>query len=109
MIGDLEEINVVELFQMMNSSQKTGSVDLELIDNRATVLFNQGELVWARYGELSGKEAIFALLAKNSGQFAYSSGIPPEAEKFDVIGGFMGLIMEGLQRIDEMADMEPDQ
>ncbi len=101
MSGKLEEINAVELFQLINSSQKTGRVDLELADGRAVVLFNEGEIVQARYGPLEGKEALFAILARGTGRFVYTSGLSDEALGLPVIGGFMGLIMEGMRRIDE--------
>lgn len=105
MSGDLSDIHVVDLFQMINTSQKTGTVDLNLKDGSAKVMFNEGELVYAEYGSLKGKDAIFQLLGVTAGQFMYSQGIPPEAEQYDVIGGFMGLVMEGMQRLDEEADM----
>ena len=105
MSGDISDVHVVDLFQMINTSQKTGSVDLNLQNGAAKVYFNEGELVYAQYGSLKGKEAIFGLLGVTSGQFMYSQGIPPEAEDYDVIGGFMGLVMEGMQRLDEEADM----
>ena len=105
MSGDLAEVHVVELFQMINSSQKTGKVELKLSDGSATVFFNEGELVYAEYGQLKDKEAIFALFGVTSGQFVYLPGIPAEAEENDVIGGFMGLVMEGMQRLDEESDL----
>jgi len=105
MSGDVSEIHVVELFQMINTSQKTGTVDLKLDEGEAKVMFNEGELVYAKYRGLHGKEAIFELLGVTKGQFLYSPGIPPEAEEYEVIGGFMGLVMEGMQRLDEEADM----
>lgn len=101
MTGELAEINAVELFQLINSGQKTGTVDLVLDDGKATVLFSEGELIQARYNTNGGKEALFALLAKKSGKFSYTSGIPKEAESLPVLGGFMGLVMEGMRRIDE--------
>jgi len=101
MTGELSEINVVDLFQLINSSQKTGQVELELNDGRGLVLFREGELIQARYNTLAGKDAVFALLAKRSGRFTYTSGISEEAKKLEVIGGFMGLIMEGMRRLDE--------
>lgn len=104
MSGDLAEVHMVELFQMINSSQKTGTVELDLKGGLARVLFNEGEIVHAEYRNLKDKEAIFALLGMNKGLFSYTPGIPPEAEAFDVIGGFMGLVMEGMQRLDEEAD-----
>ena len=105
MSGDVSDVHVVDLFQMINTSQKTGSVDLNLANGSAKVLFNEGELVYADYGDFTGKEAIFALLGVTEGQFMYTQGIPSEAEGYDVIGGFMSLVMEGMQRLDEEADM----
>lgn len=101
MSGELSEINMVDLFQLINSSQKTGLVELGLDDGKAFVLFNEGELVQARYNTFVGKEAFFNMLTKRSGRFTYTSGISEEAKRLNVIDGFMGLIMEGLRRIDE--------
>ena len=101
MSGELAEINSVDLFQLINSSQKTGQVEMELEDGKARVLFHEGELIQANYNTLAGKEAVFALLGKRSGRFTYTSGISDEAKELEILGGFMGLIMEGMQRIDE--------
>ncbi len=101
MTGELAEINSVELFQLINSSGKTGRVDLLFASGRASVLFNEGEIISAVYGEQKGKEALFSLLARNRGTFSYTSGLSEEEKQLPVLGGFMGLIMEGLRRIDE--------
>ncbi|MDD2464942.1 MAG: cyclic nucleotide-binding domain-containing protein [Desulfobulbus sp.] len=101
MTGRLSDINAVELFQLINSSQKSGKVLLTLDDGNAEVMFNEGELIKITYKDLAGKDAFFALLAKNEGNFAYSSGLDDKERQLSVIGGFMGLIMEGMRRIDE--------
>ncbi len=101
MSGELDEISIVELFQLINSSQKTGTVELVLDDARAVVLFEEGELMQVRYKDLMDKEALFALLSKKDGHFSYTKGIPLEFENREPIGGFMGLIMEGIQFVDE--------
>ena len=101
MTGRLSEINTVDLFQLINSSQKNGKVHLVLDDGSAVITFNEGELVKVHYKELSGKEAFFALLAKGEGTFTYTSGLSSEDMELPVIGGFMGLIMEGMRRVDE--------
>lgn len=108
MAGDIAEVHVVDLFQMINSSQKTGTVELKLPGGNATVLFSEGEVVHTQYGSLVGKEALFKLLGVTRGQFTYTPGIPREAEDYDVIGGFMGLVMEGMQLLDEGADLPED-
>ncbi len=105
MTGDISQVHVVDLFQMINSGQKTGTVELNFDGHKAMVYFSDGELIYAEYKELIGKEAFFALLGMTSGQFTFSPGIPPEADEFDVIGGFMGLVMEGMQRLDEGPDL----
>lgn len=104
MAGDIAEVHVVELFQMINASQKTGTVELKLPEGDAIVMFNEGEVISAGYGDLTGKEALYKLLGVTKGQFTYLPGIPPEAEGFEVIGGFMGLVMEGMQLLDEEVD-----
>ncbi len=101
MAGKLSEINTLDVFQMIHATQKTGRVQLLLNDGEAFALFNQGELVYARYGAFSGKEAFFRLLDKGEGSFAYSAGLSQEEESLPAIGAFMSLIMEGIRRIDE--------
>ena len=103
MTGELAEISPVDLFQLINSSQKTGTIDLRLDQGRAMVFFNEGEIIYARYLKLRNKEAIYALLAMKSGHFSYTKGLPEELSNLPPIGGFMAMMMEGVQSIDEGA------
>lgn len=104
MSGELSEIDMIDLFQLINSSHKTGQVEFDLDNGKAFVLFNEGELIQARYNTFVGKEAFFNMLTRRSGKFTYTSGISTEAKRLNIIDGFMGLIMEGLRRIDEKND-----
>lgn len=104
MTGELSEIAPVDLFQLINSSQKTGTLDLDLDKGRGMVFFKEGEIVYARYLKLRGKQMIFALLGMRAGHFSYTKGIPDVLEKASPIGGFMGMMMEGVQRLDETQD-----
>jgi hypothetical protein len=101
MSGELSEISIVELFQLINSSQKTGTIDLILDDTRASVCFKDGEFVYANYKKLLGKKALFVLFGQDHGHFSYTKGIPQELEEEQPFGGFMSLVMEGVQWIDE--------
>ena len=101
MNGELAEISIVDLFQLINSARKTGMVDLLLEQGRAMVFFKEGEIVYARFLKLRNREAMFALLGVKSGHFSYSKGIPSEIEQLPPIGGFMGMMVEGLQWVDE--------
>ncbi len=107
MSGNLSEINMIDLFQLIHSTRKTGQVELDLNDGKAFVIFHEGELIQARYNTLVGKEAFFIMLKRRSGKFLYTSGLSEQAKRLKIIGGFMGLIMEGLRRIDEKNDDIP--
>jgi hypothetical protein len=101
MTGELSEITPVDLLQLINSAQKTGTMDLALDKGRGMVFFKEGEIVYARYLKFRGKQAVFALLEVNAGHFSYTKGIPDVLADVPPIGTFMGLIMEGVQRLDE--------
>ncbi len=101
MSGELNEIGSVELFQLINSSQKTGVIEFVLSDAKGVALFSEGEIVAVRYKTLRNKDALFALIGEKSGRFSYTKGIPKELDAAKPIGNFMSLIMEGVQYIDE--------
>lgn len=101
MSGELAEISIVDLLQLINSSQKTGRLDLALERGRATVFFKEGEIVHARFLDFRNKEAMYALVQVKRGHFSYTKGIPKELDQLPPIGGFMSILMEGLQQIDE--------
>jgi CRP/FNR family transcriptional regulator, cyclic AMP receptor protein len=101
MTGELAEISAVDLFQLINSSQKTGMIEISLKQGKALVIFKEGEIIYARFLGLRQKEAVYSLMNSKNGRFTYTRGIPNELEKLPPIGGFMGLMMEGVQRIDE--------
>jgi CRP/FNR family cyclic AMP-dependent transcriptional regulator len=101
MNGNLADISVIDLFQLINSSAKSGTVELLLPEGRAMVYFIDGEIVRATYQDLIDKDAFFAMVGLASGRFIYTRRLPKEFNKLEPIGGFMGLAMEGLQRIDE--------
>jgi CRP-like cAMP-binding protein len=102
MIGQIADIPIVELCQMINSNQKTGILKLEYEEIRATLMFNEGELVFAEMQNLLGKEAFFKSLALRNGRFKFSQGLSAAQKRNNVIGGFMALIMEGMKRLDDV-------
>ena len=106
MSGELSEISTVELLQLINSSQKTGHVELILPDAKGSIFFSDGEIMHVRYRDLRDKEALFALIGQKDGHFSYSKGIPSEMQQLQPFGSFMGLIMEAVQYIDEQEYVE---
>jgi len=103
MTGNLSEIPPPELLQNLNTNQKTGLLSLTLPGGYAKLSFMDGNLVSAEYGDKEGKEAFFDVLKEKEGRFKFIPGLPPEEMKTPVLGYFMGLLMDGLRRIDEEA------
>ena len=101
MTGELSEIAPVDLLQLINSSRKTGTLDITLPKGRAMVFFRDGEIVFARYLKFRGKQVVYGILGLRSGHFSYTKGIPDVLDKISPIGGFMGMMMEGVQMLDE--------
>ncbi len=101
MVGQLSDISLVELCQMINVNQKTGKLNIEFEEMRAVIMFNEGELVYAELNGLVGKEAFYQVLSLNSGRFKFSQGLTEIEKRRDVIGGFMGMLMEGMKRLDD--------
>jgi CRP-like cAMP-binding protein len=102
MVGQLSDISPVELCQMINSNQKTGRLNLEFGERRAVIKFNEGELVHAEFDALSGKNAFYRILSMDNGRFKFIQGLTEKEKTLDVIGGFMGMLMEGMKRLDDL-------
>ena len=101
LVGNLNETSLVELLQMLNMGQKTGVLSFYFTRGRASISFNKGSLVYAKYGTKTGKDAFFQILMEKEGRFVYNSDIPEEHALMPEIGHFMRLLMEGMSLIDE--------
>lgn len=107
MIGKLSEIAPSELFQTLNVNQKTGVLNMRLSKGPAFLAFREGLLVRAEYDKQDDKEAFFEMLREKEGRFKFVPGLKEDDLKADVIGDFMWLLMEGLNRIDEDGETTP--
>lgn len=101
MTGKLSEIAPVDLFQLINAAGKTGTIDISLDQGRGMVFFKEGEIVYSGYRKLRKKEAVYALLGMKNGHFSYTKGIPDVLNNAPPLGGFMAIMMEGVQSLDE--------
>lgn len=106
MTGELSEIEPVDLFQLINTSRKTGTIDITLAKGRGMVFFKDGEIVYAGYLKLRKKDALYALLGMKKGHFSYAKGIPEVLNNAPPLGDFMSMMMEGVQALDEQQAAE---
>ena len=101
LFGNLTAFNPSGLFQFLNFIQKTGKLTLELSQGSAEVSFRDGELIGAKYKHKNGEEAFYEILKEQEGRFKYKQELSEKEMKAEEIGDFMGLMMEGLRKIDE--------
>lgn len=101
--GQIQEVSVAELFQMLHENTKTGVFESDLPSGKAEVVFREGEVITALYSDKKGEDAFFDILREKEGRFKFAVKSPSEVSGGRPIGGFMKLLMEGLRRIDEQS------
>lgn len=100
-LGKLSMITLPELAQTINMNNRTGTLILYNASLRGEIYFREGQAVDASLGDLAAEEAFYALLAWSDGNFRFKPG---EIERDRAIKmDTMGLLMEGLRRLDEAA------
>jgi CRP-like cAMP-binding protein len=107
--GKIEEISPVELSQMINSNQKTGVLHIESASgSKAALFFEDGELVHAEAGGVTGEDAFYMSLRIKDGAFKFTSDLPPSLQGKERIGDFMALILEGMKQFDDDDEIEEE-
>jgi len=99
--GNLSNIHIAEILQMLHMSKKDGIIRLVLPHGSALIAMKNGHLVHVAYGDISGDIAFYELLREQKGTFSFSPQIPSDYDDSSIIGDFMSLLMEGFMRIDE--------
>jgi len=102
MSGKLSEMPPDELLQTLNITQKKGVVEFSLADGPAKIFFDDGEMIYAEYGKLSGVEAVAKIIQNQTGKFNFTPKLPPEALGMKALGNFMGILMNSLREMDEI-------
>ncbi len=103
MVGYLSDMSSAELCQMLNSNRKSGHLIFDLYDYEGVIMFNEGEVIHAQLVGGKGKEAFYNILALKHGRFKFVQGLTEAEKEKKVIGGFMGMLMEGMKRLDDLA------
>ncbi len=103
--GNLAQIPLVDLLQILAMNKKSGRLAIERENEKAEVALVEGRVVDARMGPAVGEKALFRLLTRREGQFAFvpgKNGVERRIErKLDE------LLLEGLRQADEVARLLP--
>lgn len=97
--GKLATMNLSTVLQVLAEARRSGRLHLTSGPQSAYVGYNHGRIYSARFRELEGASAIYALLEWEAGDFWLEPTPVPKVDEIEI--GVMGLILEGMRRIDE--------
>lgn len=105
MTGTLGLFSLVDLFQLLAGSARTGRLSIAHPRGRARVYFERGLVAHAEFGELEGEAAVYALFGDERGSFEFVVGVPPP--RSSVATATENLVLEALRRLDERHKAAP--
>jgi len=97
--GNLRVLNVFEIAEIFEMNSKQALCNLIREEGSGTLYFNQGRIVNAALGELTGMDAACHLLAWPNARFVISRGRESVAEEIHI--GMQNLIIEAMRLLDE--------
>jgi len=103
--GNLAQIPLVDLLQILAVNRKTGRLAVEREGERAEIALDEGRVVDARMGGAVGEKALFRLLTRHEGQFAFVPG--PSGAEERIERKVDELVLEGLRQADEVGRLLP--
>jgi pSer/pThr/pTyr-binding forkhead associated (FHA) protein len=100
--GDLRHLCPVELFQMLETGHKSGVLTLSANRSEGTFAISDGQVVAAKFNDLTGETAVYETLKFSEGTFSFN---PQEVsvEEPEITTSTTFLLMEGCRLLDEAA------
>jgi len=97
--GSLKELPLPDIIQLVSVSGKTGAFTLKNGAETGQIYLEEGHIVHADVGDLSGEEAVYELSIWPEGDFKFTPGQP--APSTSIQKSNTNLLMEAARRIDE--------
>ncbi len=104
--GNLAQIPLVDLLQILSVNRKTGRLAVEREGERAVIALRDGRVLDATLAGVAGEKALFRLLTRREGQFAFVPGQLADAVQ-RIERRVEELMLEGLRQADEAARLQP--
>ena len=96
--GDLKDLSIVELVQMLNLNKKSGILKIEG-DGNGEIYLKDGQLFGAKTESKKGEEAIYELVTYDEGTFNFE--ISDQELSQNIKNSTMNVIMEACRIMDE--------
>jgi hypothetical protein len=98
--GDLQQVSVLDLLQLLSMNRRTGSLTLVAPTGQGEVRLTEGEIVDAVFRRVEGTKALYRLLAETDGTFSFVSGTTNHLRR--VTDPTHMLLLEGMRHTDEV-------
>jgi CheY-like chemotaxis protein len=98
--GDLGQVSVLDLLQLLGMNRRTGSVTITTPSGVGEVRLAEGDVVDAVYRRLEAEKALYRLLGEQEGSFMFASGFAQFPARMATPTNL--LLMEGLRQLDEV-------
>ncbi len=97
--GDLQQVSVVDLLQLLSMNRRTGALTLVTPTGQGEVRLCEGDIVDAIFRRVEGTKALYRLLAETEGTFSFVSGNASTLRR--IAEPTNHLLMDGLRHADE--------
>lgn len=97
--GTLRDLSLPNLVQVQCSEQNRTRVVLTRGAHQGTLIFENGDLIYASAGQLAGENAVYELLTWEEGDFRVDDQVPTVER--NILAPWSALLIEGLRRADE--------
>lgn len=104
--GNLAQIPLVDLLQILAMNKKSGRLAIERDDETAEVLLADGRVIDAHLGPVVGEKALYRLLTRREGQFAFVPGTNGAERRIE--RRLDELLLDGLRQADELGRLLPN-
>ncbi len=99
--GSLQEMGLPDVIQILANGRKTGRLKVRSGRLQGEMMFQDGAIHDAVFGDLTGAEAVYGILRLTEGDFALDPNMDPIEDRIGVPA--QHLLLEAMRRMDEGA------
>jgi response regulator RpfG family c-di-GMP phosphodiesterase len=97
--GSLSEMALPDVVQILSNGRKSGQLAIVANNREGRILFNEGMIWDATFGQLRGEDAFYEMLVLSDGEFTLDPSVRPAERVINMSSE--GLLLEGMRRLDE--------
>ena len=99
MIGKLQDFKLIEILQLLSMNQKTGILTIYHDFDEGQIIFESGQITYAKFQNFSGEQAVQKITTWKKGVFLFDKVVVKTEKNIDK--PTMQLILDCCQMLDE--------